>query len=156
MTLSMTEAGVDFLSRQEGFRSRSYLDQAGKPTIGYGHLIRPGETFDAITESEAQVLLGLDVARIAIPVQTALRVELKPHQADAVLSLAFNVGGAAVANSTLMRLLNAGDIGGAADQFSRWNKITVNGRKVVSKGLAARRERERALFLFADYGDGVP
>ena len=152
MTLSMTEAGVEFLSRQEGFRSRPYLDSAGKPTIGCGHLIRPGETFDAITEPEAQVLLGLDVARIAIPVQTALRVELKPYQADAVLSLAFNVGGAAVANSTLLSLLNAGDIGGAADQFSRWNKITVNGRKVVSKGMSTRRERERRLFLFADYG----
>ncbi len=132
MTLSMTEAGVDFLSRQEGFR--------------------PGETFDAITEPEAQVLLGLDVARIAIPVQTALRVELKPHQADAVLSLAFNVGGATVAGSTLLRLLNAGNIGGAADQFLRWNRITVDGKKTISRGLSARRERERALFLFADYG----
>ena len=152
MTLSLTEAGVEFLSRQEGFRSRPYLDQAGKPTVGYGHLIRTGETFDAITESKALVLLKLDMDRIAVSVQTALRVELKPYQADAVLSLAFNVGGAAVANSTLLSLLNAGDIGGAADQFSRWNKITVNGKKVISKGLAARRERERRLFLFADYG----
>ena len=152
MTLSMTEAGVEFLSRQEGFRSRPYLDQAGKPTIGYGHLIRPGETFDAIGEPEALVLLKRDVARVAIPVQTALRVPLKPYQADAVLSLAYNVGGAAVAKSTLMRLLNAGSVIRTADQFTRWNKITVKGRKVVSEGLSARRERERRLFLFADYG----
>jgi lysozyme len=152
MTLSMTEDGVDFLSRQEGFRSCPYLDQAGKPTIGYGHLIRAGEMFDTIAESEALALLKLDVARIAKPVADAIRVELKPCQADAVLSLAYNVGGAAVANSTLLSLLNAGDIGGAADQFSRWNKITVNGRKVVSKGMSTRRERERRLFLFADYG----
>jgi len=155
MTLSMTEAGVEFLSRQEGFRSRPYLDQAGKPTIGYGHLIRPGETFDVINEPKALLLLKLDMERIAKPVQTALRVELKPYQADAVLSLTFNVGGAAVARSTLLRHLNAGNIGAAADQFSRWNKITVNGRKVVSNGLSTRRERERRLFLFADYGDGV-
>jgi lysozyme len=152
MTLHMTDAGLDFLCRQEGFRSRPYLDQAGLPTIGYGHLIRAGETYDALTEQEAQVLLRLDMERIAIPIQTALRVAIKPYQADAVLSLAFNVGGAAVARSTLLRLLNAGSIGGAADQFLKWNKITVNGRKVASKGLSARRERERRLFLFADYG----
>jgi lysozyme len=153
MNLLMTDAGVEFLSRQEGFRSRPYLDQAGKPTVGYGHLIRPGETFGAITEPEALALLGIDVDRVSIPILTALHVELKPYQADALLSLAYNVGGAAVARSTLLRLINAGNIGAAADQFKVWNKVTINGRKVVSKGLSARRERERRLFLFADYGD---
>jgi lysozyme len=152
MTLRMTEAGLDFLCRQEGFRSRPYLDSAGKPTIGYGHLIQRGETFDAITEAEAMTLLKADQARVFGLVEKALTVEPKPYQADAILSLAYNVGGAAVANSTLLWLFNTGNIGGAADQFSRWNKITVNGRKVASKGLTARRERERKLFLFADYG----
>ena len=152
MNFRLTDAGLDFLCRQEGFRARPYLDQAGKPTIGYGHLIRAGETFDALTEPEAQVLLRIDVARVAAPVRTALRVPLKPHQADAVISLAFNVGGAAITASTLMKLLNGGSFDMAADQFPRWNKITVNGRKVASTGLTARRERERKLFLFADYG----
>jgi lysozyme len=152
MNLRMTEAGLDFLCRQEGFKPRPYLDQAKKPTIGYGHLILDGENFDTISEPEARVLLLCDIARVAAPVRTALLIELKPCQTDAVLSLAYNVGGPAVSKSTLLRLLNSGDIGGAADQFSRWNKITVNGKKVISKGLAARRERERRLFLFADYG----
>jgi lysozyme len=153
MTLHMTDAGLDFICRQEVFKPRSYPDQAGKPTIGYGHLIRPGETFGTITEPEALALLKLDVARITKPVAEALRVELKPYQIDAVMSLAFNCGGAAIARSTLLRHVNAGNIGAAADQFKVWNKITVKGKKVVSKGLSARRERERRLFLFADYGD---
>jgi len=152
MTLSMTDAGLDFLCRQEGFRPRPYRDQAGKPTIGYGHLIRAGETFDVINQDKALLLLRLDMERIAIPIQTALRIPLKPFQADAVLSLAYNVGGAAVATSTLLRHLNAGNIGAAADQFLKWNKVTINGKKVISKGLSTRRERERKLFLFADYG----
>lgn len=153
MNLSMTDAGLDFLCRQEGFRSRPYLDSAGKPTIGYGHLIRRGETFDALTEAEALALLKTDLARIARPVEAALKWNIRPYQADALMSLAFNVGGPAIARSTLLRLVNAGSIGGAADQFRRWNKITVNGKKIASKGLTARRERERKLFLFADYGD---
>jgi lysozyme len=152
MDFCLSDAGVDFLCRQEGFRPRPYLDQAGKPTVGYGHVIRAGESFDSIGEMEAMALLRLDVARIAIPVQTALRVPLKPYQADAVLSLAFNLGGAAVARSILMRHINAGNIGAAADQFPRFNKVTVNGKKIISRGLCARRARERKLFLFADYG----
>jgi lysozyme len=85
-------------------------------------------------------------------VQTALRVALKPCQVDAVLSLAYNVGGAAIAYSTLLRWINAGGLAEAAGEFVKWNKVTINGRKVASKGLTARRERERKLFLFADYG----
>jgi len=152
MDFRMTDAGFEFLREQEGFRARPYLDQAGKPTIGYGHLIRAGETFDVINEPKALLVLKLDLERIAKSVRTALHVELKPYQADALLSLAYNVGGAAIARSTLLRHLNAGHIGGAADQFSRWNKVTVDGKKTVSRGLSARRERERKLFLFADYG----
>lgn len=152
MLLHMTDAGLDFLCRQEGFRSRPYLDSAGKPTIGYGHLIKRGETFDAIPDYQAIALLKTDLARIAALVAEAVKVEPKPYQIDAILSLAYNVGGPTVANSTLLRLFNAGSIGGAADQFLRWNKITVDGRKIVSPGLTARRERERRLFLFADYG----
>jgi lysozyme len=148
----MTDAGLDFLCHQEGFRPYPYLDSAGKPTIGYGHLIRAGETFDVINQDKALLLLRIDLERIAKPVAEALHVELKPYQADALLSLAYNVGGEAVANSTLMKCLNARNIGLAFDQFLRWNKITVDGKKIVSKGLSARRARERRLFLLADYG----
>lgn len=35
----------------------------------------------------------------------------------------------------------------AADAFLMWNRITVGGKKVVSKGLNNRRVAERALYL---------
>ena len=45
--------------------------------------------------------------------------------------------------STLLRLLNAGNFQAAADQFPRWDR--AGGKEVV--GLLARRNAERALFL---------
>jgi len=44
-----------------------------------------------------------------------------------------------------LRLLNGGDVSGAADQFPRWNK----GASGPLPGLVRRRAAERALFLEA-------
>ena len=48
--------------------------------------------------------------------------------------------------STLLRLLNAGNFQAAADQFPRWDR--AGGKEVA--GLLARRNAERALFLTPD------
>jgi lysozyme len=58
----------------------------------------------------------------------------------------FNVGTNAFETSTLLKKINSGDYSGAAAEFARWNKITVNGQKVISDGLAYRRQAERDLF----------
>ena len=49
-------------------------------------------------------------------------------------------------NSTLLKYLNKGDILKAKDQLLLWNKVTVNGKKIVDKGLANRREKEYEIF----------
>ncbi len=65
------------------------------------------------------------------------------------MSLAYNVGAAAVAGSTLVRRLNAGRIDDAADQFLQCSKVLnpKTGMLETSPGLMARRRAERAMFL---------
>lgn len=154
MNLSITHAGVHFIATMEDFSPVVYEDQAGKQTIGYGHLVRAGERWDRITQGEALDLMMRDIAREIAQVDAVLRVELQPFEADAVISWAFNVGGHSASRSSLIRLLNIGNTEGAANQFLRWDKITdpKTGKKIVSRGLRRRRERERGLFLLADYG----
>jgi lysozyme len=53
------------------------------------------------------------------------------------------LGSAALACSTLLKKLNAGDTKGAAEEFLKWDKA---GGKVLA-GLTKRRKAERALFL---------
>lgn len=124
---------------------RSYRCPAGRWTIGYGHTkgVRSGMK---ITKAEADDILRADLVEFEDDVNKLVKVALTQAQFDALVSFAFNVGSAALASSTLLRKLNAGDADGAAAQFIRWNKATVKGKKVVLSGLTRRRAAEAALF----------
>lgn len=146
--LTLSPEGAAFIAQFEGFRPTVYRCPAGKPTIGYGHVIRPGEYFEAVGREQAMVLLQRDAERESEPVARHLTAELPQHQQDALISLAFNCGGRSIARSTLVQQLNQGLTVEAAMQFLRWNKIA----RVESRGLARRRAAEHKLFLTGDYG----
>ena len=146
--LTPSQAALDFIAAQEGFRASVYRDAAGIETIGYGHRLIEGECFpDGIGEDAAKRLLASDAARAETAVRAQLTVPLTQGQFDALVSFVFNIGAGAFASSTLLRKLNDGDIAGAADEFLRWNKITSGGALIAEPGLTARRAAERQLFL---------
>ncbi|CAK0780159.1 lysozyme [Gammaproteobacteria bacterium] len=61
--LRISQAGINLVKEYEGLRLRVYRDAAGLPTVGYGHLIKPGENFTAgITEKQAELMLVADLA----------------------------------------------------------------------------------------------
>jgi len=70
-------------------------------------------------------------------------LKVNDNEFSALLSFTFNLGIGNLRSSTLLKLLNAGDRAGAADQFPRWNR--AGGRELL--GLTRRRAAERALFL---------
>lgn len=142
-TLSLGKNGLELIKNFEGCVLKVYLDAIGLPTIGYGHLIKPGESFTKITQKEAEDLLKSDAQIFVDGVNKLLEVKVTQNQFDALVSIAFNIGLGNLKSSTLLRLINAGDYKGAADQFPRWNKA---GGKVLN-GLTNRRNAERDLFL---------
>jgi lysozyme len=79
-------------------------------------------------------------------VNRAVKVPLKPHEFDALVSFHFNTG--AVRRAALTRHLNAGDKNKAAAAFMNWTRA---GGKIGV--LSGRRKRERALFEHGDYGN---
>ncbi len=56
------EEAVKFIKDHEGFAGgKAYYDAAGIKTIGYGHVIKPGEKFpERITKKQADILLRKD------------------------------------------------------------------------------------------------
>jgi len=139
-----SNAGLDLIKSFEGFSAKAYPDPAhgwNVPTIGYGTTagVKMGDT---ITKERAEELLREDVKRFEDQVLRLVKVPLTQGQLDALVSFTYNLGAANLGNSTLLRLLNAGDYKGAAAQFDRWNKA---GGKVL-KGLVTRRAAERAMF----------
>jgi lysozyme len=138
-----------FLIAEEGIRNRVYKDQAGKDTIGIGHLIKPGEErFLSVTLSPKEIedLFFSDIAQTENTIKSLVKVPLNENQKIALVSLVFNIGPTAFKNSTLLKLLNDGDYNKASLEFPRWVYITLNGTKQVSKGLQNRRFREQLLF----------
>ena len=140
----------------------AYLDPVGIWTIGWGHAIPHKGDFlrgaqnkavaralypGGITRAQAETLLRGDLLDTAAAVARLVQVAVDDGQFGALVAFAFNVGVGALGKSTLLRLLNAGDRMGAANQFLAWDKGRINGVLQPLKGLTRRRRAERALFL---------
>jgi lysozyme len=137
----MSQAGVDFVKRKEGFRSYAYRDAVGVWTIGYGHTagVKPG---DRVTMERAEEFLREDLRSAETAVSSCVDVSLNQGQFDALVSFAFNCGNGALLHSTLLKKLNAGDYNGAAKEFLRW--CHAGGRRL--EGLVIRRREESHAF----------
>lgn len=137
--------GIQSLKELEGFRAKAYKDTGGVWTIGYGTikwLGKPVEAGQTITDKEALLALQADLAWAQTAVNQLVRVPLKQHMFDALVSFVYNIGENAFSKSTMLRLLNEGKFDLAAEQFKRWNQD--NGK--VIPGLVSRRKVEESLF----------
>ncbi len=142
-----SDSGRSFIKAFESCRLTPYRDDAGKWTVGYGHLIGSDEPIESWTQDHADAEFNADVTEVDIGLVDLIAVELRQHEYDAVASFAFNCGGNAFRNSTLRRVLNENDFVAAALEFGRWGKA---GGK-WNAGLLRRRIGEMAIFLLADY-----
>lgn len=146
-----SQTGIDFIKSHEGLRLTTYLDQAGKPTIGYGHLVKPNESYllnTTITVQQAEELLSNDLIPAESVVNSQVFVPLNQQQFDALVSLVFNIGQGNFTTSTLKgRINNRYDKEDIAEAWKRWNKITVNGQLQESAGLTKRRQDEVDLYF---------
>lgn len=140
--------GIALIKRFEGCELRAYPDPStgGKPwTIGIGTTVYPSgqavKPGDVITEAQAEDYLRHDLARFEAAVNK-LAPKTTRSQFDALVSLAYNVGETNLSKSTLLKLHNEGDHGGAALQFGRWNKAAGK----ILAGLTRRRAAEAALY----------
>ena len=140
--MKLSAEGLQLIKQQEGFRSRTYLDVAGFPTIGYGHrLIHPGSFPDGVEEAQATEILAADVRDAGQSVEELVKVPLSQGQFDALVDFVFNLGSGRLASSTLLKILNAGRYADAAEQLLRWDQ--AGGKECPP--LKARREAELAL-----------
>lgn len=108
-------------------------------SIGRGHTGKSIRLGDVWTQETVDSVFNVDISCAEF---FTVGLELSQNQFDAIVSLIFNIGGAAFTDSTLRRLLLAKDYVGASAEFPKW---CHSGGRVVS-GLVERRAKERALF----------
>jgi GH24 family phage-related lysozyme (muramidase) len=149
--MKLSSTGLALIAKWEGFRAEPYNDAAGHATIGYGHLLHHGPVtqtdrrrWGSITREEALKLLNQDAQEAASYVNSYISVKLTQGQFDALVSFTFNVGGGALRDSTLRKLVNRKRWEDAALEFHKW--VYAGGPKL--EGLANRRQEEERLFRY--------
>lgn len=138
---------LPFIEQKEGMKTSAYLDIVGVPTICAGST-RGVKLGQRMTIEQCRALLRAEVIEYRAGLHRYFSAETKRHRLPAprdaaFTSLAYNVGISAAGNSTATKRLNAGNVAGACEALTWWNKT---GQRVV-RGLVLRRAEERALCL---------
>jgi lysozyme len=140
---------VAFVAFREGFLSDPSDALDGHATVGFGHLIHlgpvtPGDRkkYGNMSRATGRRLLRRDLHLAASDVRRLVKVPLNRRQFSMLVSFTYNCGSGALAESTLLRRLNAGEYSAVPYELSRW----VNGPAGPLPGLVKRRRREGKLF----------
>ena len=146
-----SEKGLELIKQFEGFKDYVYMCPAGLPTIGYGHVIDSKsvaltKAAPRITREKAEQLLKNDVKEAENAINSSVKVNISQGQFDALVSLIYNWGAYNFKISLGLRKLNAGDYGGAADEFFSKVRGVVNIDSKFSNGLYRRRQAELELW----------
>lgn len=152
--MQLSQKGLDAIKFFEGLELKAYPDSEGTPTIGYGTIKIAGKPVRmgmVITKEQAEQYLLEDVEKFVVAVNKAIKVPTTQNEFDALVIETYNIGIGAMQGSTFMKRHNAGNKVGCAEAMQWWDKITVKGKKVASKGLANRRRLEAKIYLDAVY-----
>ena len=135
--MNISDKGLAVLKLREGSRNKAYKDVKGIWTIGVGHT--GPEVQEGLVWTDQQILdvLKQDVKVAEQGVRDNVRVALSQNQFDALVSFIFNVGVKAFRRSTMLKYINIGEFGLAAQQFDRW---------VIPVEVTSRRMSEKAQF----------
>lgn len=138
--------GKELLEQVEGRRNSMYLDSAGLPTIGIGHLIKANESWmltATLTDAQVDALFAEDIAWAEQATARLFPNVKRQNQFDALVSFVFNLGKPQVKNGTLDDLINEG---ASAESISaKWMQYVRSGGS-VTPGLVTRRAKELALY----------
>ena len=151
--MQLSPDGLQLLRELEGVEPEPYRDSGGLWTVGAGHCLTKDELHSGkiycgdqvirwkdgpLTDAQITALLEEDVSWGEACIEACVHVPLTQQQYEALVIFAYNIGASAFRESTLCRLLNAGNFDAVPGQMRRWCHA---GGQVV-RGLQRRRERE--------------
>nr|WJZ50383.1 GH24 muramidase [Metarhizium sp. XZ2431] len=158
---TVNKAGLDLITKWEGFVSSPRGDPIGLPTVGYGHLCQKKGCAEVkykfpLTKATALQLLNDDLPKYTGCLGKLLnsKVKLNDNQWAALTSWVFNVGCGNAQSSSLVRRLNNGENPNtvAPSELPKWK---MAGGKVL-EGLVKRRADEVRLFKVSSSKGAFP
>jgi lysozyme len=147
--VKLDDSGYKLIQGFEGLSLVPYLCSAKVATIGWGNVFYPSGikvtmNDKPISLATASWMFRTIADRFAVDVDKLIKANLNQNQFNAIASLAYNIGIAGLAKSTLLKKvnINASDPT-IATEFAKWNKVSG---KVVN-GLTKRRAVEAKLYF---------
>lgn len=137
-----SKQGLALTEEFESCRLTAYRDVKGVLTIGYGHTgddVTEGLTW---TQNQADTALVCDTQSAVNTVNRLVTLDLSQTAFDALVDFVFNVGSGNFAGSTMLKLINSGNLDGAAEEFAKWDHASGQ----VVAGLLRRRIAEEQEF----------
>lgn len=124
------------LIRDEGKRLTPYRDSLGNWTVGIGHLLRPGEPRQTLTEAQCQTYLAGDIVDAERRLNRFLPGwrALSDVRQRALVNLSFNLGNRLGSFKTFLSALEREDyaVAGAALRQSKWFKqVKLRGPRII-------------------------
>lgn len=145
--MKTSEQGLQLIIEREGKRNTAYRDSENIWTIGIGHT--GPEVHEGLVWTDAQVLEAFraNIEEAEAAVNASVTRPLEQHQFDALVSFTINVGVGAVAHSTMVREINAGDMADIPAQFDRWH---------IPPAITSRRNAEREQWKGTQFVARIP
>jgi len=153
--MKTSDKGIYAIALHEGIVPAPYLDSVNVWTFGLGHTASAGApnpaTMPRGNPENVNAVLGevfkvfrRDLAKFEKRVNDAVKVPLKQHEFDALVSFDFNTGG--IHRAKITEHLNNGDRAAAARGFMGWLRPPE---------IRSRRESEMRLFRDGTYPTGL-
>lgn len=147
---TISENGIKFLIKFEGFENKIHYDVCGFSTIGIGHVLTKSEHSsgkilinndfiqyrNGLSKQHIMDLLKQDLVIFEEVIREDVKFYLTQNMFDALVSFSFSIGVTAFKNSTVLKLLNEGDYHEVLKQLRRW--IYSNG-KIVNRLISKRK-----------------
>jgi lysozyme len=147
--MKLDDNGYKLIQGFEGLSLVPYLCSAKVATIGYGATFYPSSK--KVTMQDAPISLATakwmfkeTADKFAADVNKMIKANINQNQFNAIVSLAYNIGLAGLAKSSLLKKVNANPSDPTiTNSFMIWNKA---GGKVLN-GLTKRRTIEAKLYF---------
>lgn len=154
--MKISKNGLIELANYEALSNTVYLDSGGVRTVGIGMTvseipdIRKWSWDKRLETQECVQMYQKALIKYEDAVNKAIHpgIEILQHQFDALVSITYNIGVGAMAKSTFMKRINAGE--SSEDVVAAMKRFNVDNGKVV-QGLVNRRNAEGKIYLNGKY-----
>ena len=149
--MHFSDEGYSLLEKLEGFSPELYSLKDGGYTIGFGFFVPYSEGTKwekGVTWEDAERIIRQKMPQYEDQVKKFINVPLTQNQFDALIMLAYNLGGFSKATSIVNDINSQADF----DQLRNdWNRFVHSKAPGVTKGLINRRRDEIGVRNDADY-----